>query len=307
MKAIHGGTAQNDQSDSHKIAALLRGGMLPQADVSPAERRATRDLLRRRTPLMRKRPDLLAHVQNTNSQYHVPEIGKQIAYTANRAGVAERCADPAVHKTLAVDLALMTSDDEVLRALERSIVHTAKPHDAQTLYLLQTVPGIGTILSLGLRYAIHRLDRFPSVQAFAASCRRVTCRKASGGKHVGPSGKNSGPAHLTWAFAEAAALFLRHNAAGQKYRARLEKKHDKGTALRILAHTLGRAVYDLRKRTTAFAMALFLRTSESRAGELAVSLATQGMRLHCVCPQCLCTASGNAQARLGPCSLRLTR
>ena len=33
MKAIHGGTAKNDQSDSQKIAALLRGGLLPQASV----------------------------------------------------------------------------------------------------------------------------------------------------------------------------------------------------------------------------------------------------------------------------------
>jgi hypothetical protein len=31
MKAIHGGKAKNDQIDSHKIATLLRGGMLPQA------------------------------------------------------------------------------------------------------------------------------------------------------------------------------------------------------------------------------------------------------------------------------------
>jgi hypothetical protein len=44
MKAIHGGTAKNDQIDSHKIAALLRGGLLPQASVSPAAMRATRDL-----------------------------------------------------------------------------------------------------------------------------------------------------------------------------------------------------------------------------------------------------------------------
>jgi hypothetical protein len=33
MQAIHGGKAQNDKSDSQKIAALLRGGMLPQASV----------------------------------------------------------------------------------------------------------------------------------------------------------------------------------------------------------------------------------------------------------------------------------
>ena len=31
MKAIHGGKAKNDQIDSQKMAALLRGGMLPQA------------------------------------------------------------------------------------------------------------------------------------------------------------------------------------------------------------------------------------------------------------------------------------
>ena len=58
MKAMHGGKAKNDTIDSQKIAALLRGGMLPHAYVSPAERRATRDLLRRRTHLMRKRAEL---------------------------------------------------------------------------------------------------------------------------------------------------------------------------------------------------------------------------------------------------------
>jgi len=108
MKAIHGGKAKNDRIDSQKIAALLRGGMLPQAYVYPAEMRATRDLLRRRTHLMRKRADLLSHVQNTNSQYNLPEIGKKIAYKANREGVAERFADPAVQKTIEVDLALIS-------------------------------------------------------------------------------------------------------------------------------------------------------------------------------------------------------
>jgi len=65
MKAIHGGKAKNDKIDAQKIAVLLRGGMLPQAYVYPAEMRATRDLLRRRMHLMRKRAELLAHVQNS--------------------------------------------------------------------------------------------------------------------------------------------------------------------------------------------------------------------------------------------------
>jgi hypothetical protein len=96
MKAIHGGKAQNDTIDAQKIAVLLRGGMVPQAYVYPAAMRATRDLLRRRMHLMRTRAELLAHIQNTNSQDHLPEIRKKIADKANRVGVAERSPEPAV-------------------------------------------------------------------------------------------------------------------------------------------------------------------------------------------------------------------
>jgi hypothetical protein len=58
MQAIHGGQAKNDQIDSETIALLLRAGMLPKAEVSPAAMRATRDLVRRRTPLRRKHAEL---------------------------------------------------------------------------------------------------------------------------------------------------------------------------------------------------------------------------------------------------------
>src|SRR5499426_1448988 len=252
MKAIHGGKAKNDKIDAHKIAVLLRGGMLPQAYVYPAEMRATRDLLRRRMHLARKRGELLAHVHNTNSQYNLPAIGKKIAYKANRDGVAERFADPAVQKSIEVDLALITYYDALLRDIELTIVTTAKHHDAQTLYLLQTVPGIGKILSLVLLYEIHDITRFPRVQDFASYCRLVKCAKESAGKRSGTTGAKIGNAYLKWAFSEAAVLFLRNHPAGQKYRARLEKKHGKGKALTVLAHKLARAVYYMLKRGVVF-------------------------------------------------------
>jgi hypothetical protein len=76
---------------------------------------------------------------------------------------------------------------------------------------------------------------------------------------LGPSGKNIGKAHLTWAFSEAAPLFLRHNPDGQRLLARLGRNHGTGKALTILAHKLARAVYDLLKRKTAFDMDMSLR------------------------------------------------
>jgi transposase len=107
MKAIHGGKAKNDKIDAHKIAALLRGGLIPMAYVHPPQMRSTRDLLRRRCHFMRKRAELLAHIQNTASRYNLDPFGKKIAYKGNRADVAERFEDPAVHKSIETDLALI--------------------------------------------------------------------------------------------------------------------------------------------------------------------------------------------------------
>src|SRR5262249_48240878 len=86
-----------------------------------------------------------------------------------------------------------------------------------------------------------------------------------------------GNAHLTWAFSEAATLFLRHHPQGQKLLARLEKKHDTGKALSMLAHQLGRAVYFMLKRKMACDMELFLQTSGSGAGEPGASLDAEGI------------------------------
>ena len=48
------------------------------------------------------------------------------------------------------------------------MVKTAQQQDANTLYWLQTVPGIGKILSLGLVYEMHDIARFPRVQDFVS-------------------------------------------------------------------------------------------------------------------------------------------
>jgi transposase len=258
MKAIHGGKAKNDKIDAHKIAVLLRGGMLPQAYVYPAEMRATRDLLRRRMSLMRQRAALLTHVQNTNSQYNLPEIGKKLAYKANREGVAERFPDPAVQQSIEVDLALLNSYDRLLTELELSLVNTAKAHNAQIFYRLRSIPGVGKILALVLLYEIHDIHRFPRVQEFVSYCRLVKCAKESAGKRYGTAGTKIGNAYLKWAFSEAAVLFLRANPAGQKYLARIMKKHGQGKALTILAHKLARAVYYMWRRDTVFDLDKFL-------------------------------------------------
>ncbi|MFQ5792888.1 MAG: IS110 family transposase [Acidobacteriota bacterium] len=258
MKAIHGGKTKNDKIDAHKIAVLLRGGMLPMAYVYPAEMRSTRDLLRRRLHLMRKRAELLAHIQNTNSQYCLPQFGKKITYKKNREGVATRFPDPSVRKSLEMDLALIDHYDTLLTEVELYITRTAKVHDVNAFYRLRSVPGIGKILALVILYEIHDIARFPTVQDFASYARLVKCPKESAGKRHGASGAKIGNVHLKWAFSEASVLFLRHNPPAQRYLDQLASKHGKAKALSILAHKLGRAVYYMLHRQEAFDMKAFL-------------------------------------------------
>jgi hypothetical protein len=256
---------------------------------------------------MRTRAARLAPVQKTKSPDNLPAIGKQIAYKANRDGVAERFDDPAVQNTIAVDLELIPDDDQLLSDLALFSLTTATHHAAHTLDLLHTGPGIGNVLSLVLRYARHQIEPLPRVQDCASSGRLVKGAKESGGKRWGTSGHKIGNAHLTWAFSAAATLFLRGNAPGQKSLARLAQQHAKGKALRRLAHKLARAVYVMLKRNTAVDLEPFLRTYGSRARAPGASLDTDGMSLHRTDVKPMMAASLNAAGRLGPVSLSPAR
>jgi transposase len=258
MRAIHGGKSKNDKIDSHKIAALLRGGLIPTAYVYPQKMRATRDLMRRRNHLMRKRAELLAHIQNTASQYNLQEPLGRIAKPQNRVDLLDRFADPAVQMSVAANLDMIDTYDRVLTVLEREITKSAKEHDSTSYALLKTIPGIGRIIALNLLYEIEDISRFPRVQDFVSYCRLVKCAKESNGKKYGTAGKKIGNAHLRWAFSEAAQLFLKGNERGQKYLLKITKKHGKGKALSILAHKLGRAVYFMLKNKQGFNMNRFL-------------------------------------------------
>jgi transposase len=257
MKAIHGGKAKNDRIDAQKIAALLRGGTFPVAYVYPPRMRSTRDLLRRRMFLNRKRAALVTHLKCTFAQYNLPEPEQRISRAANREGIAELIPDPGARRNVALDIELLDFYDATLGRLEQELTVIAKDHDPDAYFRLRTVPGIGKILSLVILYEVHDIARFETVQDFASYCRLVKPARESAGKRVGSGGAKIGNVHLKWAFSEAAVLFLRKNEAAKLYRARLAKRHGKAKSLTILAHKIARAVYFILKRRTVFQQEAF--------------------------------------------------
>jgi transposase len=173
MKAIHGGKAKNDRIDSEKIARLLRGGTFPLAHVYPKETRGTRDLLRRRNLFVRRRAELLAHVQNTFTQYNVSTESGKGRDRILEGDVGSFFDDPSVGLMLDADVEVVKQLDETIAVLEAHVLKHAKVHDPARLQLLRTIPGVGKVLSLVMLYEIQDVDRFDNIGQFASYARLV--------------------------------------------------------------------------------------------------------------------------------------
>jgi len=260
MKAIHGGKTKDDDIDADTIGRLLRGGNIPTAYVYPKGLRETRDLLRRRHYLVRKRAELIAHIQITNAQYNLPPFTKKLIYAKNRAelNVAERFPEGPVRKSIEINLALVDALDQQLAAVELYLERTVKVEDPRSYHLLRTIPGVGKILALVLLYEIHDIRRFADAGDFLSYARLVRCVHRSAGKTLGHGGKKIGNAHLKWAFSEAVCLLVRCCPTVKAWQQRHEKKHGKKKTLGILAAKLGRTVHAMLGRREAFDLQRFL-------------------------------------------------
>lgn len=265
MKAIHGGKTKNDRQDAHTIARLLRGGTFPQAYVYPRERRPTRDLLRRRTHFVRKRAELLGHVQNTAWQYRLEPFGRRLAnrsVATYRDEVLAAFDDAQVRASVEADLDLIEHYNTLIRRLEWQLEKQALIHDRRTYDLLRSIPGVGKVLALIFLYEIDDIDRFDSHQQFCSYARLIRPKKTSAGKASGlPSHKKIGNRHLKWAFSESALLLMRESEGVKRYVERMRQQHGKGKALGILSHKLGRGLYYMLRREDYFDEQIFLQTA----------------------------------------------
>jgi len=259
MKAVHGSKTKCDRKDAEAIARLLKGGNFPLAYTYPHERRGLRDLLRTRLRLVRQRAELYGHLHTLRRQLNLDPVGSDVKYLSKRDAVAADIPDPHTKRGVEARLNLLAPLDTEIRRLERDIELAALEHYPTELAVLQTIPGVGRIISLTILLEIDTVDRFDSRQQFCSYARLITPKQESGGKVVGVGNPRSGNAWLKWAFSEAAVLSAQKDEKMKKCLAKLQSKHGSGKGLSILAHKLGRVVYHLLHSKKVFDVDRFVR------------------------------------------------
>lgn len=68
--------------------------------------------------LSRRCSEPVAHINYTNTQYNLPAFRKKLSRKYNHDGVIERFEDPAVRKSVEVDLDVINALNQTLKKLE---------------------------------------------------------------------------------------------------------------------------------------------------------------------------------------------
>ncbi len=231
----------DDHSDARWLAHLLRLGILPQGYIYPKQERAVRDLLRKRSQLVRHRTANLLSIQNLVTRNTGSSISSNRIKQLPLEEVSSILADKDHVLAVQANLSVMQCLEEQIGSLERVVKERVKLRPA--FRYLKTVDGIGEILALTIMLETGEIGRFSAVGHFASYCRCVGSQKISNGKRKGSGNKKNGNKYLAWAFVEAANFAVRFNPQIRRFYQRKKAKTNGIVAIKAVAHKLARACY----------------------------------------------------------------
>jgi transposase len=139
------------------------------------------------------------------------------------------------------NLELILFISQQVKRIEQVISKQLEP--VPRLALLQSISGIGPILSETIMLETGDIRRFKSPGQFASYGRCVGSKKVSNGKTKGYNNRKNGNRYLAWAFVEAANLAKAHSAAGRQFFERKKARTNTTLATKALAHKLVRACF----------------------------------------------------------------
>ncbi len=240
----------DDDSDARWLAHLFRLGVLPEGYIYPKKERAVRDLLRKRSQLVRQKTANLLSIQNLYSRNTGASLSANRIKQLRSEEVDARFTNSDLALAIKANLAVMRNLEGEIAKLERVVKERVKLKPAYR-YLL-TVSGIGQILALTIMLETGDIRRFAKVENFASYCRCVKSEKLSNGKRKGSGNTKNGNKYLSWAFVEAANFAIRFEPLIARFYQRKKAKTHRVVAIKAVAHKLARACYYIMRDKVPF-------------------------------------------------------
>lgn len=240
----------DDHSDARWLAHLLRLDVLPEGSIDPRTDRPVRDLLRKRSQMVRHRTTNLLSIQSVLTRNTGRSLNANRVKTLDGAQVDRLLPNSDLALVVKANLSVMSSAEAQAELLERTILDRVKLRPPFSV--LKSVPGVGDIPALTIMLETGDIGRFDRVGHFASYCRGVGSEKISNGKKKGQGNTKSGNKYLAWAFVEAAHFAVRYNATIKRFYERKKAKTTMVVAIKTVAHKLCRACYHIMRNQVVF-------------------------------------------------------
>lgn len=241
----------SDEHDARHLAHLLRLGLLPEGYIYPKELRAVRDLLRKRSQLVRLRTVQILSIQNLWSRNTGASLSARQTKALDEPQVAQIFGDGTA-RTLAIrsNVAVLKCLQEQILQLEKAVLERVKMRPEYEK--LQTVDGIGKILGLTIMLETGDIKRFAEVGHYASYCRCVSSSRWSNAKKKGEGNRKNGNKYLSWAYVEAAHFSARYNERVRRFFQRKKARTNGIVAIKATAHKLARACFYVMRDNVPF-------------------------------------------------------
>jgi transposase len=245
VKQYDGLKHSGDFSDARHLAHLLRLGILPEGYIYPREQRAVRDLMRKRSQLVRQRSSQILSMQNLVARNLGAQCsGNDIKRWDDEDIDAMNLLDDQ-KLALKANLAVMDCLDRQVHTLERRILASTKL--SESFQALKSVSGVGDVLALTIALETGDIGRFASPGHFASYARTVDSRRSPTARRRAKATPSA--ATSTWPGPSSRRRTLRcattpRSSAGTRRSARSSLSV---VAIKAVAHKLARACWHVMK------------------------------------------------------------
>ena len=250
IKQYEGLKYTDDRHDAFWLAHLLALDILPEGYIYPKKDRAVRDLLRKRSFLVRQRT------------MHIHSLRTMIERSTSR-----RFSSREIYKLEASDLKGIFDDKHLILSARSSVAaigflthHIERIQKAvkkrvkirESFKYLRTVPGIREVLALTIMLEVGDIRRFPKVGHFASYARCVPTERLSDGKSKGKGNRKNGNRYLNWAFVEASHFARRFNEKFRRYYQSKTARANSIIATKAISNKLARVCYYIMRDQVPF-------------------------------------------------------
>ena len=231
----------DDRHDARWIAHLLALGILPEGYIMPPKERGLRDLLRRRSFLVKKRTSLYLSIKTIFTRSTGMRVSIQDIQHWDSGTVLGFFDDPHVAESIIVMLPVVRVITAQTKKIEKIALTEGRLRDE--FQILLTAPGIGEILALTIMCETGDISRFAKVGNYGSYCRCVKSEHTSNHKRKGKGNRKNGNKYLSWAYSEAAHHAIRYEPGAKRYFERKKSRSHQMVAARALANKMARACY----------------------------------------------------------------